>query len=253
MNRRRKRTESFTIQLHSQLCFLHHAARVDSWIVHVLVVEDDPKLADFLARVLKDEGHTTSIAGTGQAALERTPKETFDAIVLDWMLPDADGPVVAERLRAAEVHAPILMLTARGEVADKVAGLRAGADDYMVKPFEVDELLARLDALVRRGKVGVALSVGELSLDRLSRRASLAGTPLDLTAKEFALLVRLAVDAERPVERVKLLLDVWQLKFDPGSGVLDVHVSRVRDKLGERSWMIETVRGTGYRLRAEKA
>lgn len=220
--------------------------------MHVLVVEDDPKLADFLTRVLKDEGHTTFVAGTAQAALERAPRETFDAILLDWMLPDAEGPVVAERLRAAEVHAPILMLTARGETADKVTGLRAGADDYLVKPFELDELLARLEALVRRGKVGVALTVGDLTLDRLSRRAALAGAPLDLTAKEFALLVRLAVDAEKAVERTKLLLDVWQLKFDPGSGVLDVHVSRVRDKLGDRAWMIETVRGTGYRLRAEK-
>jgi two-component system OmpR family response regulator len=95
--------------------------------------------------------------------------------------------------------------------------------------------------------------VGELTLDRLSRRAVLGGTPLDLTAKEFALLVRLAVEAEKPVERAKLLLDVWQLKFDPGSGVLDVHVSRVRDKLADKSWMIETVRGTGYRLRAQRA
>jgi DNA-binding response OmpR family regulator len=221
--------------------------------VHVLVVEDDPKLADFLARVLGDEGHTTVVAETGKSALERGPREPFDAIVLDWMLPDLEGPVVAERLRAAEVGCPILMLTARGETADKVAGLRAGADDYLVKPFEVDELLARLDALARRGKAGVALHVGDLALDRLSRRATLGGAPLDLTAKEFALLVRLALDAEKPVERAKLLLDVWQLKFDPGSGVLDVHVSRVRDKLGERSWMIETVRGTGYRLRAEKA
>jgi DNA-binding response OmpR family regulator len=221
--------------------------------VHVLVVEDDPKLADFLARVLGDEGHTTVVAATGKAALERGPREAFDAIVLDWMLPDLEGPAVAERLRAGEVGCPILMLTARGETADKVAGLRAGADDYLVKPFEVDELLARLEALARRGKAGVALHVGDLALDRLSRRATLGGSPLDLTAKEFALLVRLALDAEKPVERAKLLLDVWQLKFDPGSGVLDVHVSRVRDKLGDRSWMIETVRGTGYRLRAEKA
>ncbi|MFO0638511.1 MAG: response regulator transcription factor [Polyangiaceae bacterium] len=221
--------------------------------MHVLVVEDDPKLADFLARVLGDEGHTTVVAATGKAALERGPREPFDAIVLDWMLPDLEGPAVAERLRAAEVGCPILMLTARGETADKVAGLRSGADDYLVKPFEVDELLARLDALARRGKAGVALHVGDLALDRLSRRATLGGAALDLTAKEFALLVRLALDAEKPVERAKLLLDVWQLKFDPGSGVLDVHVSRVRDKLGERSWMIETVRGTGYRLRADKA
>ncbi len=221
--------------------------------MHVLVVEDDPKLAEFLNRVLGDEGHTTVIAPDAQSAYERAPKEVFDAIVLDWMLPDGEGPQVAERLRAAEVHAPILMLTARGEVSDKVAGLRSGADDYLVKPFEVDELLARLDALVRRGKAGVSLSVGDLTLDRLSRRAVLGGTPLDLTAKEFALLVRLAVDAEKPVERAKLLLDVWQLKFDPGSGVLDVHVSRVRDKLADKSWMIETVRGTGYRLRAHRA
>ncbi len=213
------------------------------------MVEDDPSLSEFLLRVLGDEHHSTACCETGGDALNRAKAESFDAIILDWNLPDLEGVQVADRLRKAEIHTPILMLTARGDVADRVQGLRSGADDYLVKPFEVDELLARIDALARRGKLGAALTVGQLTLDRLSRRATLAGASLDLTAKEFALLVRLAVDAEKPVGRGQILLDVWQLKFDPGSGVLDVHVSRVRDKLGAHSWMIETVRGTGYRLR----
>ncbi len=222
--------------------------------MHLLVVEDDPQLSDFLLRVLQDEGHTALVTTGGKQALDaaRAPETPFDVIVLDWMLPDMEGPEVASRLRASGLTAPILMLTARGELSDKVTGLRAGADDYLVKPFEVDELLARVEALGRRGRIGQALVVGALSLDRMTRRATLGDTLIDLTAKEFGLLVRLALSAEQPVDRTSILLDVWQLKFDPGSGVLDVHVSRLRDKLGDHAWMIETVRGTGYRLRAHR-
>ncbi|HQY61283.1 MAG: response regulator transcription factor [Myxococcales bacterium] len=220
--------------------------------MHILVIEDDPKLSDFLVRVLHDEGHTTAVADTGAAALERAPLAAFDVILLDWMLPDANGPDVARRLRASGLTTPVLMLTARGESSDKVTGLRAGADDYLTKPFDVDELLARVAALARRGRIGAALDVGPLSLDRLTRRATLDGAPLDLTAKEFALLSRLALAGNDAVPRATILLDVWQLKFDPGSGVLDVHVSRLRDKLGAMAWMVETVRGVGYRLRAER-
>jgi DNA-binding response OmpR family regulator len=220
--------------------------------VHLLVVEDDPKLSEFLVRVLEDEGHSTVVADTGASALERAPPGSFDVILLDWMLPDSNGPEVAQRLRASGLATPILMLTARGELTDKVAGLRAGADDYLTKPFDVEELLARVTALSRRGRIGAALEIGSLSLDRLTRRATLEGAPLDLTAKEFALLARLALAAQQPVPRATILLDVWQLKFDPGSGVLDVHVSRLRDKLGAMAWMIETVRGVGYRLRATR-
>lgn len=220
--------------------------------MHLLVVEDDPKLSEFLVRVLKDEGHSTVVAETGAAALECAPPGRFDVILLDWMLPDGNGPDVAQRLRSAGLTTPILMLTARGELSDKVAGLRAGADDYLVKPFDVDELLARVAALSRRGRIGAALEVGALALDRMTRHATLDGAQLDLTAKEFALLSRLALAGQEPVARATILLDVWQLKFDPGSGVLDVHVSRLRDKLGAMAWMIETVRGVGYRLRATR-
>lgn len=167
------------------------------------------------------------------------------------MLPDGDGPAFCESVRQANVLTPILMLTARGEVPDRVAGLRAGADDYLVKPFELEELLARVVALVRRSQQLSSVRLGELVIERLQRRCTVRGVALDLTVREYELLARLAAANGSPVARAALFRDVWRMDFDPGSGVLDVQISRLREKLGKEASRIETVRGVGYRLRTE--
>jgi len=218
--------------------------------MQVLIVEDDARLGALLERVFADEGAGTSLCTTMQAGV-RQAVEAFDVMIVDWMLPDGDGPSLCEAVRSANVLTPILMLTARGEVPDRVTGLRAGADDYLVKPFEVEELLARVSALVRRGQQLTHLQYGDLALDRLRRRCTVRGLPVDLTVREYELLARLAAANGAPVARALLLRDVWRMDFDPGSGVLDVQVSRLREKLGREATRIETVRGVGYRLRTE--
>ncbi len=218
----------------------------------VLVVEDDRKVARFLARVFAEEGFATDTCGRGADALAQAADGLYDVIALDWMLPDLDGLSVCRELRRAGVTTPILMLTARGETRERVLGLDAGADDYLVKPFEVEELLARVRALLRRAVGHYDVRLGELHIDRRGRRALLRGASLDLTAKEYALLLHLAHRAGRVTSRSELLAQVWETSFDPGSNLVEVHVSRLRDKLGDAAWMIETVRGLGYRLRAER-
>lgn len=218
----------------------------------LLIVEDDPTLAEFLERVLAEEGFVSELAIDLTSGFRRAVGESYDVIVLDWMLPDGDGPSFCTALRNTGNYTPVLMLTARGEVQDRVAGLRAGADDYLGKPFDVDELLARLDALVRRSEQLAQLVVGELVVDRLHRRCLLGQVRLDLTAREYDLVLRLAIANEDVVPRAILLADVWQTSNDPGSGLLDVHVSRLRDKLGGGAWRVETVRGIGYRLRSRR-
>jgi DNA-binding response OmpR family regulator len=220
--------------------------------MRLLIVEDDPTLAEFLHRVLEEEGFVAELAVDAASGIRRAAAESYDVIVLDWMLPDGDGPSFCTALRNAGNYTPVLMLTARSEVHDRILGLRAGADDYLGKPFDVEELLARLDALVRRSEQLAQLVVGELVLDRLHRRCLLGGVPLDLTAREYDFVLRLAVANEAPVARAVLLTDVWLTSNDPGSGVLDVHVSRLRDKLGAEAWRVETVRGIGYRLRSRR-
>lgn len=216
--------------------------------MRILIVEDDPRLGALLRRVFGEEGAEVELCVTAKAGLRRAA-ETFDIILLDWMLPDGDGLGFCDTVRQASVLTPILMLTARADVPDRVAGLRAGADDYLVKPFEIDELLARIAALLRRSQQLGSLLLGDLVLDRLQRRCTVRGVPLDLTVREYELLVRLAAANGAPVSRTALLRDVWRMDFDPGSGVLDVQVSRLREKLGKESARIETVRGVGYRLR----
>lgn len=220
--------------------------------VKALLVEDDPTLADVLCRVLREEHH--SVVHVGDLATARTAcrDDLFDVIVVDWMLPDGDGVTLSTELRQRGDATPILMLTARAEVKDRVEGLRAGADDYLTKPFEVDELIARIQALVRRSAWTAELVSGDLVFDQLRRTCRLRDTVLDLTAREYQLLARLAIARGAEVTRADLFADVWHLDFDPGSGVLDVHVSRLREKLGADSWRIETVRGVGYRLRSER-
>ncbi|MCU0657289.1 MAG: response regulator transcription factor [Polyangiaceae bacterium] len=218
--------------------------------LHLLLVEDDASLGEFLGRVFLEEGISFQLATSLADARRRLAQRTFDAIVLDWMLPDGDGLLLCEELSRQTTSPPVLMLTARGEVADRVRGLRSGADDYLTKPFSVEELLARLEALLRR--VRGELRLGSLLISRMNQRVLLDGSPVELTSKELALLLRLAQTPDQTVERSTLYVDVWGLKFDPGSGVLDVHISRLRDKLGPEAWRVETLRAVGYRLRSTR-
>jgi DNA-binding response OmpR family regulator len=165
------------------------------------------------------------------------------------MIPDLNGLEVCRQLRRFGSSVPILMLTARDEVGERVLGLDAGADDYLVKPFEIQELLARINALLRRAQGHAVSSIGALTLDRAGRRVLVDGKALDLTVRELALLLHLAHRVDQVVTRTELLTQVWSIRFDPESNVVEVHMSRLREKLGRRQWMIETVRGRGYRLR----
>ena len=216
-----------------------------------LIVEDDVKVALFIARVLREEGWVTDQCAHGQDALRQAAAVEYDVVLLDWMLPDVDGLEVCRELRRRGSVVPIIMLTARGEVRERVLGLEAGADDYMMKPFEIDELLARIQALLRRTHGFGRLVIGDLEIDRLKRVVVLAGRPLELTSREYALLLYLASQEGRVVARSELLAQVWATNFDPGSNLIDVQISRLRDKLGTHSWMVDTVRGKGYRLRRE--
>lgn len=216
----------------------------------VLVVEDDPKVARFVVRVLSEEGFTVDLCRTGLDAVNQARTGLYDLLVLDWMLPDIDGLAVCRDVRVAGVVAPILMLTARGETKERVIGLESGADDYMVKPFQVEEFVARVRALLRRSAGFARVRCGDLEVDRVGHRAILSGEPMNLTSREYALLVYLLQKADHVVTRSELLAHVWETTFDPGSNLVEVHVSRLREKLGKHSWMIETVRGAGYRLRS---
>lgn len=217
----------------------------------ILVTEDDAKLARFLVRVFVEEGFVADSCAEGSEAIVRALSGVYDMMVLDWMLPDMDGLSVCRSLRERGCQIPIVMLTARGELPERVLGLRAGADDYLVKPFEIDELLARMDAVFRRAVRKESLRVGPLEIDRFERRVTLDQRLLELTERERALLIHLALRADRVVTRSEILSRVWGMNFDPESNLIEVHVSRLRDKLGRYATMIETVRGKGYRLRAE--
>jgi DNA-binding response OmpR family regulator len=220
--------------------------------VRVLVVEDDQKLASFLGRMLTEEGFTVDRCATGADALEQARTGVYDLVLLDWMIPDLDGLEVCRQIRRDGSMVPILMLTARDQVRERVLALDAGADDYLGKPFEIEELVARIHALLRRARGHARMKVGQLDIDRTQRRVLLDGKLLDLTSREMSLLLHLAHRVERVVTRSELLTQVWSIQFDPESNVVEVHVSRLRDKLGDHDWMIETVRGRGYRLRTRR-
>ncbi|HEU4407095.1 MAG TPA: response regulator transcription factor [Polyangiaceae bacterium] len=219
----------------------------------ILVVEDDLKVARVLQRSLAEEGFTVDTCATCHEALLRAGSHPYDLLVLDWMLPDGDGLGVCRALRGRGSTVPILMLTARGEVADRVGGLEAGADDYLVKPFVLAELVARIRALLRRtaGAAGV-LRVGALRIDRVAQGVTVDGRPLELRGREYALLLLLAARGGEAVSRAEILREVWGMTRDPGSNVLEVHVRRLRENLGPFAWMVATVRGVGYRLLAER-
>jgi two-component system OmpR family response regulator len=218
--------------------------------MRVLIVEDDRKLGPLLRRGLVEEGHAADLSDTGEGAAWRARARPYDVIVLDVMLGDSDGFEICRGLRAADVRAPVLMLTARDAVEDRVAGLDAGADDYLTKPFAFDELLARLRALARRGPVErpVTLVVGPLALDPATRTVEHEGRPVDLSAKEFALLEAFMERPGEVLSRLTLLERAWDEAYENRSNVIDVYVRYLREKLDRG--LIETVRGAGYRLRA---
>ncbi|MDC3957377.1 response regulator transcription factor [Polyangium jinanense] len=215
----------------------------------ILVVEDNKKLASFLSRALSEEGYAVDVVADGATAIQQIQALSYDLVILDWMLPEMDGLSVCRTVRQRGCQVPILMLTARAEVPERIAGLDAGADDYLAKPFDLGELLARVRARGRRASlVDAVLRVGPLVVDRADRRATVDGRRIDLTPREFALVAYLAREAGRVVPRTELLAKVWETSFDPGSNVVEVHVKNIREKLGPNASLIETVRGIGYRL-----
>jgi two-component system OmpR family response regulator len=221
--------------------------------MRVLVVEDEVKMAGLLKRGLEEEGYAVDTAADGREALWLGTENPYDAVILDLMLPDVDGFEVCRKLREAGRWSPVLMLTARDAVSDRVSGLDAGADDYLTKPFSFAELLARLRALLRRGGAErpAKLQVGDLSLDAATRRVARGDTPVDLTAKEFALLEYLMRHPGEVLSRTRLIEHVWDFAYEGDSNVVDVYVRYLREKI-DRPFnrdSIETVRGSGYRLR----
>jgi two-component system copper resistance phosphate regulon response regulator CusR len=223
--------------------------------VRILLVEDESRVAGFVARGLREQAYAVDRAGDGEEAVYLASVNEYDLIVLDVMLPKKDGYTVCRELRAAGLRAPILMLTARDAVDDRVAGLDAGADDYLVKPFDFKELLARMRALLRRsGAPRPAVArVADLTLDTASHAVERGGRRVSLTAKEYALLEFLVLHEGRVVGREQIAQHVWDEAFDPFSNVIDVYVKRLRAKVdaGFRPRLIHTRRGEGYMLSAE--
>jgi two-component system OmpR family response regulator len=223
--------------------------------MRILVVEDEPKMASLVARALREDGHAADVASRGEDALWMAQATRYDAIALDIMLPGLDGFEVLRRLRSAEVWTPVLMLTARDAVGDRVGGLDAGADDYLTKPFSFAELLARLRAIARRGPVErpVVLQLGDLRLDPAAHRVWRGETELHLTAREFALLELLMRRPGETLTRLQILEGGWDMAFESRSNIVDVYMRYLREKIdrpfGRES--IETVRGVGYRLRED--
>jgi DNA-binding response OmpR family regulator len=222
--------------------------------VRILVAEDDQVIADFVSQGLREAGYAVDVAATGPDALKKALEGGYDAAVMDVMLPGVDGLSVIEQLRAKKQQTPVLILSARHTVDDRVKGLQAGGDDYLTKPFAFAELLARLQALLRRSagtSEPTRLVVGDLSLDLLSRRVERAGRPIELRPREFSLLEYLMRHPGRVLSKTMILSHVWGYSFDPGTNVVDVLVSRLRDQVDEgfATKMIHTVRGAGYVLK----
>ncbi|WP_028645121.1 response regulator transcription factor [Nocardioides sp. URHA0020] len=222
--------------------------------MRILVAEDDVRLADLLDQSLTEAGWDVEVVHDGTAAYGRALPDgiPYDVLLLDWMLPGTDGRSVCRRLRSLGVTTPVLMLTARADVRDRVDGLDAGADDYLAKPFDLDELLARLRALRRRSSYGeeAVVEVGDLVVDPMSRRVSRAGTPIELSAREFDVLHLLVSRAGQVVSRYAILDQVWDGETDLRSNVIDVHLAAIRAKIDRPfgTSTITTVRGAGYRV-----
>ena len=221
--------------------------------MRLLLVEDDARIARFVAKGLREQSYAVDVATNGDDALYQAEVNTYDLIVLDVMIPGRDGFAVCRELRAAGQKIPILMLTAKDAVEDRIAGLDFGADDYLTKPFEFRELLARLRALLRRsGELRPArIAVADLVLDTGARTVSRAGTDVPMTTKEYALLEYLMRNEGRVVTRTMLLENVWDFHFDPNTNIVETHISRLRAKVdrGHANELIQTIRGVGYSFR----
>jgi two-component system, OmpR family, response regulator len=226
--------------------------------MRVLIIEDDSETANFLLKALRESGHSAEWAADGLSGLELAREGAFDVLLVDRMLPEMDGLTVIQTLRKEGDQTPVLVLSALGEVDDRVRGLKAGGDDYLTKPYAYAELLARIEALSRRqipGEQATRLVVGDLVLDRLSHAVTRAGDPIVLQPREYRLLEYLMKHAGQVVTRTMLLENVWDYHFDPQTNVIDVHVSRLRAKIDKAfdKPLIHTVRGAGYVVRDDGA
>jgi two-component system copper resistance phosphate regulon response regulator CusR len=220
--------------------------------VKILIVEDEKKTASFLARGLKEAGYDPAIAADGESASEMVRNQPFDLLIVDVMLPKKDGWTLVKELRADRVRTPVIFLTARDSVGDRVKGLELGADDYIIKPFAFAELLARIRSLLRRSPRGeTSLRVDDLEIDVARQRAVRAGQPLNLTPKEFLLLTHLARSAGEVVSRREISEQVWDVAFSTDTNVVDVVVRRLRAKLDDPfpKKLVQTIRGVGYALK----
>ena len=223
--------------------------------MRILVIEDEAEVAAYLSKGLREHGYTVEQASDGKDGLFLALYEEFDAMIIDRMLPNVDGLSIIRSVRQANISTPVLILSALGQVDDRVAGLREGSDDYLVKPFSFSELIARLEALLRRPTPSgsqTRLVVGELEMDLLGRTVNRGQDTIELKPREFSLLEYLMRHAGQVVTRTMLLEHVWDYHFDPQTNVIDVHISRLRQKIdrGYEQEMLQTVRGAGYTLRA---
>ncbi len=226
--------------------------------MHILIVEDDEVARDHLAGALREAGHTVDVAADGLQGLQLASSLPVTLAIVDRMLPQLDGLALIQSLRATGRKTPVLILSALGEVDDRIMGLRAGGDDYLTKPYHMSELLARVDALARRGEgsgtADTKLRLADLELDRMTRRVTRKGKKIDLTAREFQLLEFMLRHSGQVVTRTMLLEGVWDYHFDPQTNVIDVHISRLRqaiDKDFDKA-LLHTVRGAGYSLREDE-
>ena len=221
--------------------------------MRILVVEDNARIAAFLQKGLREEGYVVEVAGDGDTAFQKATTQGFDAAVVDVMIPGRSGVELVRDLRELQVPLPVLMLTARDRTEDKVAGLDAGADDYLTKPFEFSELSARLRALLRRAAgtgAPAVLRAGDVEMDPAAREVRRAGRAVELTPREYALLEYLLRNAGRPLSRAALMEHVWGIRFDPGTNIVDVCINALRTKLDDRDrGLIQTVRGVGYAIK----
>jgi two-component system, OmpR family, copper resistance phosphate regulon response regulator CusR len=225
--------------------------------MRILLVEDEPNAARMLAKGLREQSYAVDVSADGEAAILQAELNDYDLIILDVMLPRRDGFEVCRELRAAGAAVPILMVTARDAVQDRVAGLDLGADDYLVKPFDFHELLARVRALLRRGQAlrPAVIEIADLRIDTRSHQVKRAGDEVELTAKEYALLEYLARRSGEVVSRSEIAEHVWEGDFDPFSNLVEVYIQRLRRKVdsGQRLKLIRTLRGEGYLLKAGEA